>query len=468
MAGHRDWLSAVLCGSLGLSACDLPEVTLADPSAETAQRWVTIDVHLEDSALAVALGWEDGVPDAEVFITRVGDRFAPRTGLTDSTGAVRFESVVAGQYRIAAHRVLTGEEAAHTSGVVRAFGDGLKEWLSPTSVLKLSLRIDQAGSVVFSEAYPVVTTFADKYQWYQYFELYNNGGTTVFLDGMLWGWGWKTDSDYPLYGCAQTEAWRNDSLGLWVAHMHQFPGGGTDYPLAPGQTVTVALDAVDHSIVNPKYPDLTHADFELSGEADADNPDVPNLQQVGPTPWYRGHGLDLLAGPPWFLALATDPASLVQRRDPFWFLDWVRVPTSSLLDVVTASLMVPHMERMNAPCATSVARSLDRLEAAVPSIGSDTNTSMHRRVLRTTPDGRVILQDVNTSFVDFVEGRQSPGRIQPWPVLGGLRNHPHAEGPAGLQILRQPTTTLAQLARSRRRYLSRHWQQSLFVRQSPP
>ena len=64
--------------------------------------------------------------------------------------------------------------------------------------------------------------------------------------------------------------------------MLRFPGSGTDYPLAPGHAALVAKEAIDHSAISPWQPDLSHADFEWP--VGVNNPDVPNLQDIGPSP----------------------------------------------------------------------------------------------------------------------------------------------------------------------------------------
>jgi len=396
-----------------LTACDTPGVTLVDPDvAGDKDRSLTVTVRLEDSTLAQALGWSQGVPDAQVFLSRIGDEFDPITLVTDSTGTVVLHTFLPGQYRMAAHRVLRENETGPTDGVVRAFGDGGKFWVAPPKVLEFTLQMDQAGSVVISEMqqfgrFAPDEPFSD-YKWYLYFELHNNSDSTIYLDGMLWGWVWGAAREYTPYPCAVTKPFREDPLGLWANYIHRFPGSGNDYPLTPGQTVVVALDAVDHSIVHPNLPDLSHADFELEGSADADNPDVPNLPEVGPDHFFRGHGVEPSRHAPLFLAQPLDLSALVQQRDPFWGSDWVRIPTESVLDVATFATWLPTTDQIAAYCAQYVPHFLDRLEARS---GYDAGLTAQRRALRVAK-GLVRLQDLNVSFLDFYEAERTPGWIE--------------------------------------------------------
>jgi hypothetical protein len=379
---------------------------------------VIFKVTLEDSALAAALGWDGGVPNALISYYRIMEGTPIQTAEADSVGTLHLPDLLSGQYRFAAYRMLREEETGATDGRIRAFGDGLVVHVHPPQVVELRLRADQRGSVVISELrrggrYEGPESPWPDYDYFGYFELYNNSDTTVYLDGMLWGHGFILNAD-GVHSCVATEPFRNDPLGVWTLYFHQFPGTGSDYPLAPGQTSVVALDAADHSVVHPSLPDLSDADFELEGTADTDNPDVPNMPQVGPKYHsYSGHGLPINCQDGCFLAQATDLESLVRQRDPFFSgeYDFVRIPMQSLLDVVTTDIWDPSYDQWT-PCATKVHRSLDRLESPEHEVLYDPSIAMHRRVLAMATSGFPLLQDVGVSFSDFVLTTRSPGWIQ--------------------------------------------------------
>ena len=172
------------------------------------------------------------------------------------------------------------------------------------------------------------------------------------------------------------------------------------------------MDAVDHSVVHPSLPDLSQADFELEGTADADNPDVPNLTDVGPRISQDLHGLDMGCSHGCFLAQATDVDALLTERLPFFDgTDWVRIPLASILDVVTADSWSPTMDQWT-PCATKVHDSLDRLESPESEVYDDVSVSMQRKVLRVGPAGFPLLHDVGVSFSNFVIAPRNPGWIE--------------------------------------------------------
>ncbi len=397
-----------------LTSCDTPGVTLVDPElAGNGDRGLTITVDLEDSTLAQALGWENGVPRAEVQLHRIVDPFQPHTVYTDSAGYAHVLNLLPGLYKIAGYRVLNEHETGPTGGIVRAFGDGFKQRISGAGKVSLTLATDRQGSLAISEVYGGGSTWENYgYFWARFSELYNNSDTTVYLDGMLWGYAFGKSYSNPLT-CVENQAFREDPAGLWSLEFHQFPGSGRDYAVAPGQVVTIAVDAVDHSQVDPTLPDLSHADFELEGSADPDNPDVPNMPSKGPTAHLLGHGMLAGARRVMFLALPVDVSNLVTqvhvngRR-------YVRIPTERILDVTHGARESPNSGALTLPtyhCLNWINREFDRLESVEYHPGDDNRISMHRRVLRTV-GGRTILQDVNTSRVDFVIGLYSAGRIE--------------------------------------------------------
>ncbi len=278
--------------------------------------------------------------------------------------------------------------------------------------MQLRLGVDRPGSLVISEIFHGGSTNTIRYRWAQFVELYNNADTTVYLDGVLYG------SAYGHIGsgdpCEESRVWREDPLGLWALEFYEFPGSGADYPVAPGQAVLVALDAADHSVVHPLLPDLSQADFELEGTADTDNPGVPNVRSVGPYSALDGHGLSTFPAQVQFLALTVDVPNLETalshgRR-------YARIPADQIMDVLDGE----WVQLNGAPFDVSfrckwVNREFDRLQSVYVYYGrgdNDHTNSSHRRRLRTTTGGRLVLQDVNTTFLDFVMGTYSPGRIE--------------------------------------------------------
>jgi hypothetical protein len=398
---------AVGCG--GETGFSGPPVDDGDGNDLRPGLTVTVTVEPEASDLAQALGWTGGVPNAEVRLHRWGTDFEWQTATTDAEGVARFPNAIPGTYRLAAHRPLTDSEVAQGGGAVHAFGDGMMTNVSNAVERTLKLGPTREGSVVFSEVY--ATAPFSGYDFHMYFELHNNSQETVYLDGMIFGTmlGVPNVEGGLAPTCAESDPLRNDPDGVWAHFLHQFPGSGAEHPLLPGEVAVVAVDAIDHSVVDPHFPDLSGADFELEGTGDVDNPAVPNLPEVGVEPWFLGHGLRFFISDIFFLAEDLDPSSL-ERRVLRLNSDqtYLRIPADALLDVMATEEDDALNDQRFSHCFPIVHRSFDRLGGGFVKNGEDLGFSVQRLVIGTV-NGRKILQDTNTSAVDLVRAPLTPG-----------------------------------------------------------
>jgi hypothetical protein len=208
------------------------------------------------------------------------------------------------------------------------------------------------------------------------------------------------------------EKWRNDPEGIWTRWIEAFPGSGRQHPLAPGEAVFVATDAIDHREFITILLDLSGADFEFIGSRDVDNPGVPNMVTLGDewSPGIGGHGLyfnfDVVAG----VAEPVDVSSLVKDNLPVNTPRFWRIPKAKILDVVSVSPL-PAREALSLfpPCPQYVNATFDRQRAQlVDVLGAN---GIQRLRFTTLADGRKILQRTKTSSRDFVGRAPSPGVI---------------------------------------------------------
>ncbi|MGD2154517.1 MAG: DUF4876 domain-containing protein [Gemmatimonadales bacterium] len=391
-----------------LTGCRAGEVELYEPEGSGLGQGLTVKVELDSTAadIAEALGWTDGVPEAEVRVHRLGTEFRWQTTLTDSAGETRFPDLIPGRYRLAAYRALTDDEAAQLGSRRRGFGDGLMLDISGPSIETLTLAPDRRGSLLISELYASYPFVAEvQWNYHHYLEIYNNSDTAIYLDGMILGEAIPYHLENPPnYTCASMEPFRNDPDGVWADMFHQFPGSGAEYPLAPGGIAVVAVDAIDHSQIHPGFPDLTQADFELLGPADVDNPAVPNMPDIGLEYDRLGHGMSLPDFYTFFLSEPVDIETLPRASPwaPLYVHEYVRFPREALLDVLAAQDNDALHEQNYFHCLQQVHRNFDRLAGGFTKGGVDLEYSVQRLVIDYTPDGRAILQDTNTSAVDLV------------------------------------------------------------------
>lgn len=116
----------------------------------------------------------------------------------------------------------------------------------------------------------------------QFVEIFNNTPDTLYADSLWIGdvygvSGQINPSDVPTpFNRTQDSVFLNS---VWM-----IPGSGRSHPVAPGKSIIIAQDGVNHqdSTLNPASPvNLAHADWEAYNERpdnrDADAPAVPNL-----------------------------------------------------------------------------------------------------------------------------------------------------------------------------------------------
>ena len=399
--------TAMLCFS-----CNYGEVVVVTPAAAGhGPLTISIQADPEDSTAARELGWSRGIPGAEVTVSPADadTAAAPPVAVlrTDSAGAARVPDLPDGHYLVEVRRLLASAEAAQlapTEDVIGFMANTVVERGSDTVLTPASHR----RSIVISEwafntgSGPGISM----YYFGGYLELANNSDTTVYLDGLVIGEAYSVAWEYKPGGCAGSEGATNDPDGVWTQHFDSLPGTGHTYPLAPGATAVIATDAVDHTAIIPGGLDLSHANFEFPGTADADNPSVPNAVDIGLVPYRFDHGLFLnnLLEEVTFVALPVDVAALPMTPGR----EYVRVPRERILDVI-ALLSVFDF---NAPlCPHLVHRNFDRYRSRLMGMPNSIGFlhSIERKVAYTRADGRKILQHTRTSNADFYFGPRTPG-----------------------------------------------------------
>lgn len=111
----------------------------------------------------------------------------------------------------------------------------------------------------------------------QYIELYNSSDSVQYLDGFIV---MRVSGNNDGKGSGADEDDDNDMDG--VTYIFKFPGspGEKNYPIQPGQFLTLASDAVNHKNSMSTSIDLSNASWEFYNQyssTDIDNPNVPNL-----------------------------------------------------------------------------------------------------------------------------------------------------------------------------------------------
>ena len=429
--------AALLAALVACATCTHGDITVVEPAAKGPGD--TLALTIVPGEAGAELGWTAGIPGAEVIIapsvkpnpdgpgdTATGPPIA--TLVTDSTGHARVPDLPSGWYYVEVRRWLTAAERARL-----AAGADLVGFATQQTVERGGGTLYVPGSHVHSL---VVSEVSQQPEWdpangccYEYggyLELANNADTTVYLDGLVLGlFGANTESSVFPGRCAREEPADNDPNGIWVFQQDSHPGTGHDYPLAPGAVAVIATDAIDHRANSPTYGlDLSHANFEMAGFADVDNPAVPNSIPMG---WNDrgnggGHGLIFDMGTAWgiVVALPVDTTSMPTRQyDPVGYGATMqrRIPADRILDafLVFWPDLVNVWKEM---CPHVVNSRFDSRPAALLWTYLPDGTwhalggySVQRSVAFVRPDGRKILQDTRSTEADFFVGLRTPFQL---------------------------------------------------------
>lgn len=350
--------------------------------------------------------------DIEVTLTSKSGQGTTYTTISSPTGIATFH-VEYGEYSASVHH--------QTPAGVIFNGRVENILLSPekgyiAALLKLPLSRAQTNALVIKEIYygGCKDKNGKNYRKDQYITLYNNSTETLYLDGLC---------------IAMIDYQNNSGASPWMEHTDrtripvfdftwQFPGTGTEHPLAPGAEITIATNAVDHTGGEYGHPNSVNLSAVGWGFYDSERfteqvitPGVKHMKLIASTNefgnWFQ-FGVSnmpiMVFSPQW-----ADANSYIQNpanRQP--------VPLSD--DQDTKYLMIPREWVVDCvECTKNAATAafhrvpveLDAQAIYMPG-GSDKGTSVIRRST-STGDGRIVYQDTNNSSEDMI--------VNPTPAL---------------------------------------------------
>jgi len=169
----------------------------------------------------------------------------------------------------AAELVLTAESATTRLSIVQGLPD---------------VADVQSGSFVIEEVFFAGYLLedgqsADGTDGDQYIKITNNTDNLLYADGLLLTLGCESSQ---ISSTGSYWSWPETPDAIGVDDIYQIPGNGTDYPVLPGKSLVIALNAQNFAEENGAGLDLSKADFEFyDGEneyfPDSNNPDVADL-----------------------------------------------------------------------------------------------------------------------------------------------------------------------------------------------
>lgn len=344
---------------------------------------------------------QQAAPGATVILTNTSDA-SVRTATTNSSGSAVFTEVIPGNYNISVNRSLTAAEAQPLTGISTAISLNAAQNnvtiagdQNPTYIIQL--QGSAAGSLLIKEVYYTgsKTPSGGTYFSDQFVEIYNNSTDTIYLDSLCIGDAYGNSG--LINPTSLPTPFNTDNNNVYLSNVWRIPGTGRQHPLAPGKSILIAQDGVNHkeAALNPNSPvDLSAAEWETYNERpdnrDADAPGIPNLERL-----YFTGGFD------WLLTVF-GPGVVIFKAD-FSTLEQVPVPSSALPARIKVpnTVVIDAFEGLKDGSSTGFKRIPAATDAGFVFADDTYNMQSFRRKVGTTINGRKVLQDTNNSGNDF-------------------------------------------------------------------
>ncbi len=285
---------------------------------------------------------------------------------------------------------------------------GLKENVvisSASAGARVSLFLsDPAANFIFKEIFFTGTNTPEGklYNGDKYFIIYNNSLDTLYADGLLIAQSaFLTTAKREYTPDILKEAFTSQQIV-------KIPGTGKQYPVAPGDQIVIANNAINHKEYNINSTDLSTADFEIEllSAINVDNPAVQNTISVSGllTMHNRGFQSYVLARLPENVSLDNWTSSnrytysYVGTTGRITSADGYKISNDYIIDAVNLSVEESYEWLVTAPQLDMGWSYAGRTNSDATRYGK----SVLRKILSTTADGKVIYQDTNNSTKDFI------------------------------------------------------------------
>lgn len=193
-----------------------------------------------------------------------------------------------GRYNITATGVMSysiGSSTASTTMKAEATNVTVSASNAQSAMVKLFFNNYNAeDGLVIEEIFFSSNTYPGTQRPYtddQYLKITNNSDHLIYADSLA-----IVESKFqPDVQWELTPDLMRDAIS--VSWIYLIPGSGNSVPVEPGESLLIAFNAKNHTLINANSFDLSGANFEFYDESvntefvDEDNPDVPNLVK-----WY--------------------------------------------------------------------------------------------------------------------------------------------------------------------------------------
>lgn len=274
---------------------------------------------------------------------------------------------------------------------------------------EFNINLDQIrlGDLIFTEIFYAGTPknyFRD-----QFYQIYNNSDKTVYLDGIYFA------NLTPGKATTKLPHWPEEDGDkyCYAERIWRFPGGGTEYPLEPGEACVISQFAANHQqpIYNPSSPiDGSNSEFEFN----MNNPKFPDqpaydmvhvfyegLEEMGKLPQY----LTSVFGGAYVIfdvpeGEAYDPVNdkSLQTKD-------LSASNSKIFAKIPIDYVLDAVECADNENMITAKRVPGKLDSGITWVGATYNMlGVTRKKVGERTDGTPLYQDTNNSTDDFIRG----------------------------------------------------------------
>jgi hypothetical protein len=234
----------------------------------------------------------------------------------------------------------------------------------------------------------------------QFIEIYNNSADTVYTDSLFIGDVYGNSGQ--INASSQPTPFASIQDSVYLSNVWMIPGSGKQHPLAPGKSIIIAQDGINHKTDpngNANSPvDLSTANWETYNERpdnrDADAPGVPNLTRV-----YFTGGFD------WLLTVFGPAVVIFTAKDSVNDLISAPVPGSTIAarKRLHVSKIIDGFEALMNASSSTYKRIPTSVDAGfVYASGTYTSETSRRKIVNSQMFGaRRFFFDTNNSTEDF-------------------------------------------------------------------
>ncbi len=356
-------------------------------------------------------------PDIRTYKKMVIEVVEINTGavetVTIENSAIELFTLLKGAYRL----TMDGEAVTHDNEAVRIGGTATLDARNRSEDVLMDVRIKQFNQdFIIEEVFyaGVKTPEGKNYNSSRYFKLTNNTDTILYADGLLIG-----QSEFLTIVNNQVSPYRPE-LAFPVKGLMMLPGNGTDYPIASGDFMVVADNAINHHAITSTAFDLSGADFEFPTVANpalghVDNPNVPNVEVIYTKAnfnmiFLHSSGVEsyVIARFPkgensaTFLEKYSYTYSYTNAAGNITTRSAYELPNAWIVDGVNNSTADRFLHLLTSP-------SIDAGWTGVGAFWNDANRlgkSVRRKVLGTMWNGKTLYKDTNNSTNDFIKNAE--------------------------------------------------------------